>query len=94
MKDLSHLLHEELEQIYIMLDILEIMHNKLEQNQKINLNDLKKIINYFKIFLHKSHHFKEETILFPELKNIIESPTKHIIEELIVREFQPLVIII
>lgn len=84
MKDLSHILHEELEQIYIMLDILEVMHNKLKKNEKINLNDLKKIINYFKIFLHKSHHTKEEKILFPELQNIIESPTKHILKELVI----------
>jgi hemerythrin-like domain-containing protein len=64
----SDMLSEEIEHIYCMLDILEVMHSKLLDNQDVNLDDLRKVINFFHNFAHKSHNKKEENVLIPELK--------------------------
>ena len=45
----SDFLSDELDQIFCMLDILEVMHERLSQGQDVNLDDLKRIIQYFKI---------------------------------------------
>ena len=79
----SDIISEELEQIYTMLDILEVMHDRLQNNLPINLNDLKKIIRYFKVFVHKSHNKKEEDIVFPELKRCNSVASKDMVKELL-----------
>ncbi|RAP27947.1 hypothetical protein DID78_05730 [Candidatus Marinamargulisbacteria bacterium SCGC AG-343-D04] len=64
----SHLLAEEIEQIYSMLDILEVMHEQLQNDQPVNLDDLSRIIHYFRVFVHICHNKKEQHIVFPELQ--------------------------
>lgn len=78
----ADLLAEELEQIYIMLDILEVMHARLQKGQTINIGDLKRIIHFFKVFAHKAHGKKEENIFFPLLKKYSQFQSSPIIEEL------------
>jgi hemerythrin-like domain-containing protein len=69
---LSDLLSDELDQILSMLDILEVMHDRLSRGEDINLNDLKRIIQFFKIFANRTHNKKEEKFLFPQLQRFSE----------------------
>jgi len=36
------------------------MHDRLSRGEDINLNDLKRIIQFFKIFANRTHNKKEE----------------------------------
>ncbi|MBH37860.1 hypothetical protein CL658_02385 [bacterium] len=78
----SDLLSDELDQIFCMLDILEVMHERLSQGKPVNLDDLKRIIQYFKIYANHAHNKKEETILFPELKRYSGFQSNDIINQL------------
>lgn len=66
----SEMLSEEIEHIYCMLDILEVMYSRLLANDDVNFDDLRKAINFFHNFAHKSHNKKEENVLIPELKKL------------------------
>ena len=78
----SDLLSDELEQIYIMLDILEVMHDRLQKNLPINIHDLKKIVRFFNLFVHKVHNKKEEDIIFPLLKKYNDIQSSSIIKDI------------
>ncbi|MBA95704.1 MAG: hypothetical protein CMP21_08310 [Rickettsiales bacterium] len=78
----SDLLSDELDQILCMLDILEVMHERLSQGKPVNLDDLKRIIQYFKIFANRTHNKKEEKILFPALRRHSGVQSNDIINQL------------
>lgn len=50
------------------LSILNVMVEKIESSEKVSIEDLEKIINFFRVFADKCHHGKEEKILFPSLE--------------------------
>ena len=79
----SDMLSEEIEHIYCMLDILEVMYIKLIDDQEVNLDDLRKVINYLHNFAHKSHNAKEENVLIPELKKHNNAYDNSLFKELI-----------
>ena len=78
----SDLLSDELDQIFCMLDILEVMYNRLAEGKDVNLDDLKKIIQFFKIYANHTHNKKEEQILFPEIKRYSGLKSRDIINQL------------
>jgi len=78
----SDLLSDELDQILCMLDILEVMHDRLARGEEINLHDLKRIIQFFKIFANRTHNKKEEKFLFPKLERHVKKQTYAIIDKL------------
>ena len=79
----SDMLSDEIEQIYCMLDVLEVMHKKLKANENVNLNDLRKVINFFHNFAHKSHNKKEEDVLIPELNKQSNSMDKQLFKDMV-----------
>lgn len=79
----SDMLSDEIEQIYCMLDILEVMHSKLRADEDINLDDLRKVINFFHNFANKSHNKKESEVLIPELKKHSNSMDNALFSEIL-----------
>jgi hemerythrin-like domain-containing protein len=61
------LIHEH-DGILFGLNILERMIVKLKQNEEVELDHLKEIINFFGTFADKCHHGKEEGLLFPVME--------------------------
>lgn len=60
-------LKEEHQNILLMLQVLEAACKKLETGEDINKDDLYKMVDFIKIFADKSHHYKEEDLLFPAM---------------------------
>ena len=60
-------LKEEHQAILIMLQVLEAACKKLETGEDVNKDDLYKMVEFIKIFADKSHHHKEEDLLFPAM---------------------------
>ena len=60
-------LKEEHQAILLMLQVLEAACKKLEAGEDVNKDDLYKMVDFIKIFADKSHHHKEEDLLFPAM---------------------------
>ncbi|MBI4744605.1 MAG: hemerythrin domain-containing protein [Actinobacteria bacterium] len=61
-------LKEEHEAIKLMLKILEKVCEKLESGEKVNHEDIDKIVEFIKDFADRCHHLKEEKLLFPAME--------------------------
>lgn len=64
----TELLKEEHKEIKLMMNILEEICKKLQSGEQINAEHLEQIVDFFKTFADKSHHAKEEDLLFPEME--------------------------
>ena len=60
-------LKEEHQAILLMLQVLEAVCKKLEIGEDVNKDDLYKMVDFIKIYADKSHHHKEEDLLFPAM---------------------------
>lgn len=58
-------LKEEHKAIKLMLEVLEKVCDKLEKNERVNVDDLEKIVDFIRTFADRCHHGKEEDLLFP-----------------------------
>lgn len=70
MKFASEDLKHEHEGILAGLLILGKMAALLKKNVKVNLEDMKEIVSFLKMFVDTCHHGKEEGILFPEMERV------------------------
>jgi hemerythrin-like domain-containing protein len=61
-------LKEEHNGIKMMLQILEVISQKLESGQKVKAEHLDMIMDFIEIYTDKCHHGKEEGILFPAME--------------------------
>ena len=61
-------LREEHEGIKLMLGILEKVTSMADSGQKLELDHIGRMLEFFKVFVDKCHHGKEEEFLFPELE--------------------------
>ncbi|MCS7125892.1 MAG: hemerythrin domain-containing protein [Aigarchaeota archaeon] len=66
----TDILKDEHVEIKRMLTILNIIIEKINYGEKISPEVLEKIINFFRIFTDRCHHWKEEKILFPSLEEV------------------------
>ncbi len=60
-------LRDEHEGIKLMLGVLEKVTTKSGSGQTLDLGHLECMLEFFRIFVDKCHHGKEEDLLFPEL---------------------------
>ena len=60
-------LKEEHQAILLMLQVLEAVCKKLEAGEDVNKDDIYKMVEFIKIYADKSHHYKEEDLLFPAM---------------------------
>jgi hemerythrin-like domain-containing protein len=61
-------LRKEHEGILLMLQIVEAVSRKIQQGERIDPEDLDKIVEFLSVFADKCHHGKEEDFLFPALE--------------------------
>ena len=72
MKKASDILSDELEMIYLILDVLLGIQRKLMNRDDVPYTDIKQVIYFLRVFVENCHNKKEKSILFPELqKNAI-----------------------
>mgnify|MGYP000870066457 CR=1 FL=1 len=69
MKYASEDLIKEHEGILFGLKILEKMVQLLKEKNQFQMDELKEMINFLRLFADKCHHGKEEGLLFPALEN-------------------------
>ena len=60
-------LRDEHEGIKLMLDVLKEVVTLGETERKLDLDHIERMLEFFKVFVDKCHHGKEEDLLFPEL---------------------------
>ncbi|MCZ7574067.1 MAG: hemerythrin domain-containing protein [Ardenticatenaceae bacterium] len=60
-------LKEEHRAIERMLQVLERVCGRVEDGEEINPDHLEGMLEFFKVFADKSHHGKEEALLFPAM---------------------------
>ncbi len=63
-------LMKEHEGILFGLHVLEKMIEMIKNQVNISIDELKEMVNFFKLFADKCHHGKEETMLFPEMEKV------------------------
>jgi hemerythrin-like domain-containing protein len=61
-------LKAEHEGIKMMLSILDKICLKLESGEQADVNHLEQILEFFRIFVDRCHHGKEEDLLFPAME--------------------------
>jgi len=61
-------LRAEHEGIRLMLRILEAICMKLDAGEEVNAEHLEKMLEFFRVFVDKCHHGKEEDLLFPVME--------------------------
>ncbi len=61
-------LRDEHEGIKLMLGILERVTSIAESGQKLDLEHIERMLEFFRVFVDRCHHGKEEDLLFPELE--------------------------
>jgi|AMWB02.1.fsa_nt_gi hemerythrin-like domain-containing protein len=66
----SQQLKDEHQGIKIVFRILEKMCEKLESDSTLNAAHFEGILEFFKIFVDKCHHGKEEDLLFPAMEEV------------------------
>ncbi len=64
----TDILIKEHDAIMVMLNILEKVCLRLDAGESVEETDLENIVEFFKVFVDKCHHGKEEDILFPTLE--------------------------
>ena len=67
MKATDTLRHEH-EAVKLMLQIMEAVSTKIASGQSVQHQDLDNMIDFFKVFVDRCHHGKEEELLFPLLE--------------------------
>ena len=61
-------LKEEHQAILLMLKVMEAVCKKLETGEDVSKDDLNAMVKFIKEFADKSHHLKEEDLLFPAME--------------------------
>lgn len=61
-------LEEEHQSILLMLEVMEAVCKKLEAREDVSIDDLNDMVKFIKEFADKSHHLKEEDLLFPAME--------------------------
>jgi hemerythrin-like domain-containing protein len=61
-------LKAEHEGVKLMLEILNVVCEKLKSGQELNQEHFAKMLEFLKVFVDKCHHGKEEDLLFPALE--------------------------
>ena len=62
------MLEEEHKVILRMVKVLNAMHKRLESGGHVDTAALTEVLDFFREFADKSHHAKEESVLFPTLE--------------------------
>ena len=61
-------LEEEHQAILLMLEVMEAVCKKLDASEDVSIDDLNDMVKFIKEFADKSHHLKEEDLLFPAME--------------------------
>jgi len=75
-------LKKEYESMLLSLNIFEEMVRRLRNEQDAPLEDIREIVDFFKLFVDKCHHGKEEQIYFPAMNEFADASQKLLIGEM------------
>jgi len=70
MRFASEDLRNEHEGVLFGLDILEKMAEKARQAGAMDVEDVKEMVNFLRLFADKCHHGKEEGLMFPAMEKV------------------------
>jgi hemerythrin-like domain-containing protein len=65
-----------------MVNVLTVLHKRLESGSDADVNVLTDVIDFFRMFVDKNHHAKEEDALFPTLERRAVNPAECTIQSL------------
>lgn len=57
-----------------MVNVLTILHKRLESEDQVDVKVLTDVVDFFRMFADKNHHAKEEDALFPALERRAVNP--------------------
>jgi hemerythrin-like domain-containing protein len=57
-----------------MVNVLTVLHKRLENDDDADVNVLADVVDFFRMFVDKNHHAKEEDALFPTLERRAINP--------------------
>ncbi len=83
MKNPLSILFEEHEFIVSAIDIAKHADKLLAKDEVVYQKIISKLINFFRMYADKYHHYKEEKILFPEMNKKRELLEEGIIKEMV-----------
>ena len=57
-----------------MVNVLTVLHKRLESDEYADVNVLTDVVDFFRMFVDRNHHAKEEDALFPILERCAVNP--------------------
>lgn len=81
-------LRKEHEGILFGLKILEKMINLIKINKKVEIEELREMLNFLRLFADKCHHGKEEGLLFPAMEKVGIKKENGPIEQMLIEHEQ------
>lgn len=57
-----------------MVNVLTVLHKRLESEDHADVNVLTEVVDFFRMFVDRNHHAKEEDALFPTLERCAVNP--------------------
>lgn len=64
----TDILREEHEAILKMLNIIDVVSERLESGERVDTEHLEQILEFVRVFSDRCHHGKEEKVLFPAME--------------------------
>jgi hemerythrin-like domain-containing protein len=65
-------LKKEHKAVKVILRVLDKICKKLEAGEKIDVNHMENILDFFKVFVDQCHHAKEENLLFVAIRKTMD----------------------
>lgn len=65
-----------------MVSMLAVLHKRLESNDHADVNVPTDVVDFFRMFVDRNHHAKEEDALFPTLERCAVNPEGSTIQSL------------
>ncbi len=73
-KSAIEILIDEHRLISRMVNVLTVLHKRLESDDHADVNVLTDVVDFFRTFVDRNHHAKEEDALFPTLERYAVNP--------------------
>ncbi|MCL5970771.1 MAG: hemerythrin domain-containing protein [Patescibacteria group bacterium] len=79
----TQVLIEEHNAVLTVFEILRKINEQIEKDEKINVDHLDEIVEFFQVFIDQCHHSKEEVDLFPMVESFGFEADSDLVKELL-----------